>query len=127
MKGIKCIDYCTQNFHGLSWHQGEYPYSSLFPAISHFADDTTLYAKGEQKCRWLHKYTTSQVIDLEQLGCPPTKQLPHASLCPHHNTFIKTCALDKAVRLGKYLSQLYEMTPLITTTTQEPCTSPAEI
>lgn len=108
-KGLKCIDYCIENFHGLRWEQGDFPYSAIYPIISHFAHNAILYTKGLDKCRWIQQFTTAPVINLEQLGCPPAQELPHASLCQHHNTYHKTCALDKSVRLGKYLSQLYEM------------------
>lgn len=112
-KGLQCINYCTDNFHGLKWDQGEFPYSAIYPMISHFANNATLYAKGQQKCAWLRQFTSAPVIDLETLGCPPAKELPHACLCMNHNTLFKTCAMDKAIRLGRYLVHMYDMQPIV--------------
>lgn len=112
-KGQNCIDFCTENFHGIKWESGDYPYCALYSVISHFADGFVLYAKGDQKCQWIQQFTTAPIINLEQLGCPPAKQLPHECLCHLHNTFLKDCALDKAVRLGKFYARMYNMVPPI--------------
>ena len=105
-KGLNCVE---NNRHGLKWGSGEYPYSALYPTIAFFTQNATLFAKGDQKCQWIQQFTTAPIINLEQLGCPPAKQLPHECLCPHHNTYLKECALENAVRLGKYFGQMYNM------------------
>lgn len=110
-KGLKCIDFSTDDLHGLKWNSGDYPYSAVYSTIAHFAQNATLYAKGDEKCQWIQQFTTSPILNLELIGCPPANQLPHECLCLHHNTYIKECALDKAVRLGKYFAQMYNMVP----------------
>ena len=110
-KGLKCIDICTEQLHGLRWEHGDYPYGALYSIISHFAENGFLYAKGFEKCKWLQQFTAAPVLDLEQLGCPPSHQLPHGCPCPHHNTLKWNCALDKAVKFGKYFSNLFAMVP----------------
>ena len=110
-KGLKCIDFCTEQFHGLRWEHGDYPYSALYSIISHFAANAILYAKGAEKCKWLQQFTAAPIFDLEQLGCPPSQHLPHGCPCPQHNTLKWKCALDKAVRFGKYFANIFMMVP----------------
>ena len=110
-KGLQCIEYSTTNIHGLKWEDGIYPYSALYTVVSHFASSSILYAKGLQKCKWLQQYTCSSIYDLDQLGCPPAKDLPHQCLCMYHNSVLKDCALDKSLRLGKYVADMFQMMP----------------
>ena len=109
-KGLNCLDSNTQ-LHGLRWDAGDYPYSALYPTIAFFAQSGTLYASGEERCQQIQQFSTATIMNLEAMGCPPAKWLPHECLCPNHNTYNSECALDRAVRLGRHISQMYNMVP----------------
>lgn len=108
-KGITAIEYATKYLHGLKWDDGDYPYSMIFQVVSHFGRGYQLYSKGSEKCGWLQQFTSLPVINLELYGCPPAKELPHGCMCIHHNSLEKSCAIDKSVKFGLYLSKLYHL------------------
>ena len=107
------IDWVTANLHGLRWEEGIYPYSVAFAMINFFGNSHQLYAKGRDKCIWIQQYTATPVLDLEQLGCPPARDLPFGSYCIFHNTLHKSCALDKAVRYCTYINGLFAMNSVL--------------
>lgn len=101
--------------HGLKWDDdGLYPYSMAFTMINRFANTHQLLAKGRRNCLWLQQYTDTILIDLEQYGCPPASELPFGCYCQFHNSTFKSCALDKAVRMGRYYVNLFTMKPIVT-------------
>ena len=103
------MDWVTRNLHGLKWEDGQFPYAMAFHMISHFGSTYQLYAKGEEKSLWVQQQTPFTVVNLELLGFPKAKELPFGCFCRHHNTLEKSCALDKAVRLGTYYNELFSL------------------
>lgn len=111
-KGADAIDTITRNVHGLKWDDGAFPYPMAYYVVSHFGSENLLYSKGKDVCAWLQQFTTTPIIDLDQFGCPPLKELPHGCLCLHHNTLDKSCAIDKAVRMGQFFSKVFALQPV---------------
>lgn len=103
------LDWATTNLHGLTWEEGLYPYSVAFTMLHHFGANFQLYAKGRQRCVWIQQHTCIPVVDLDDLGCPPLKELPFGCFCEFHNTLHKSCALNKATSLGQYLVNMFTM------------------
>ena len=110
-KFVADMDWASRNMHHLKWEDGEYPYSMAGTMIAHFGNSHQLYAKGHEKCLWIQQYSLTPVIDLEQLGCPRAMDLPFGANCTFHNNC--SCAIDKAVRLGRYLVNLFTLTPIV--------------
>lgn len=113
-KYVQDMDWSTRNMHGLKWEEGLYPYNVAFTILTHFGNNCQLLAKGRQKCLWIQQHTSLPVIDLEELGCPPAKELPFGSFCTFHNSLHKSCALDKSMRLGHYVMDMFAMKPATT-------------
>ena len=105
------MNWATRHLHGLTWEEGQYPYSLSSTTISHFGSTHQLYAKGHEKGLWLQQYTTYPMVDLIKYGCPATKELPFGCFCTFHNTLERSCGLDKAMRLGQYYMELCFMKP----------------
>ena len=109
-KSKTCIEWATNHRHGLKWEKGQYPYSMTYYVFSHFGKDAQLYAKGREKCAWLQQYSTKPVINLDDFGYPPAKEVPQEYLCSEHNQSTdKFCAVDKAIRLGRYMQTLWDL------------------
>ena len=106
---IQDMDWAMRNLHGLKWEEGLYPYNVAFTMLNHFGNNSQLLAKGREKCLWIQQHTSLPVIDLEELGCPPAKDLPFGSFCVFHNSLHKSCALDKAAKLGQYVMDLFSL------------------
>jgi len=106
------MDWVTRNLHGLKWEEGQYPYSMAYYMINHFGSHFLLHAKGEEKSLWIQHQTPFTVINLELMGSPKAKELPFGCFCTFHNTLEKSCALDKAVRLGQFYEGLFTMHPI---------------
>ena len=103
------MDWTTIQLHGRTWEEGLYRSSVAFYRLNHFGANHQLFAKGRQKCHWINQHTGLSVLDLEDIGCPPAKDLPFSSTCEYHDTRQKSCALDKATRLGIYLVDMFAM------------------
>ena len=80
------MDWATRHLYGLTWEEGQYPYSLSATMISHFGSTHQLYAKGHEKCLWVQQYMTYPMIDLEKYGCPASKEQPFGCFCTFHNT-----------------------------------------
>jgi len=106
------MDWVTRKLHGLKWEDGQFPYAMAFHMISYFGATYQLYAKGEEKALWVQQQTPFSVVNMELLGCPKAKDLPFGCFCRFHNTLEKSCALDKAVRLGHYYVDIFAMLPI---------------
>lgn len=103
------LDWCTKHLHGLTWEEGLYPYNVAFMMLNHFGATYQLYTKGKQKVDWIREHTALNVLDLEDIGCPPAKELPFASYCEFHNSLHRSCALDKATRLARHLVTMFSL------------------
>ena len=108
------MDWVTRNLHGIKWEDGQFPYPMAYHMISYFGSSYQLYAKGEEKSLWVQQQTPFTVVNLELLGFPKAKDLAFGTFCKNHNTLEKSCALDKAVRLGRYYEELFAMSPIHT-------------
>lgn len=108
-KQIEMQSRCT---HGLNWEEGQYPYSMAFHIIQKFGTCNQLFAKGNNMCSWIEQVVPVPVTNIELLGCPSLEHLPHAYYCQFHNNCQKQCALDKAVRIGRFYSQVHNMISL---------------
>ena len=111
-KAADVIENFTRTVHGLKWEEGVFPYPMIYHVVSHFGSENHLYSKGKDMCAWLQQFTSTPVIDLDQFGCPGIQELPHGCLCMHHNTLDKSCAIDKAVRLGQYYTKMFSLQPV---------------
>ena len=106
------MDWANRHLHGLTWEEGQCPYSVSATIISHFGSTHQLYAKGHGKCLWLQQYTMYPVIDLEQYGCPAAKELMFGCFCTFHTSLEISCAVGKAMRLEQYYKELFSMKPV---------------
>ena len=104
----------TAATHGLTWSQGQLPYSMLFQVVEHFGANFKLYARGKDKIKWMQHFTNHTVQDLELLGCPDAAELPHKYACVYHDTENNSCALNNAIKYGTYFSNFYDMKPKCT-------------
>ena len=115
-KFVGDMDLVTKNLHGLKWEDGKLPFSLTYTMINYFGNKHQLHVKGREKCLCLQQHTTPTGIDLEQLGCP-AKEVSRGCLCRF--SLERTCALDKAVRLGHYYIDLFSPKPVMLPPTVE--------
>jgi len=91
---------------GLCWEVGLIPYSSLFQALT---EATTyyahLYAKGDDKCKFLSDILGRPVQNLDLFGCPLRKEFRMTTGCslPCHKFPDKSCAVRNAISLFGWL------------------------
>jgi hypothetical protein len=104
----------TTATHGLTWNQGQLPYSMLFQVVEHFGANFKLYARGKDKIKWIQHFSNHPVHDLELLGCPDAAELTPTNTCAYHDTENNTCALNNAIKYGVYFSNFYDMKPKCT-------------
>lgn len=104
------IAWLSKNFHHIPIKGGEVKFSYLKELFKYLKtkgnpSGLELYSKGKEKTLFISKISGLPVIDLESLGCPSYKELPHywllCGLESHLN--IKHCALKKAAALGTWL------------------------
>ena len=110
-KYIKDLDRELADELGLEWEQGTFPYQVAFAMINYFGKSAHLYALGKKLCQWILQCTSLCVVILEELGCPNNiNHLPPSSCYPclyHDSSRQKTCALDRAMCLGLYLTDMF--------------------
>lgn len=100
-KIIDSIDQQTLT-HMISWDDGEYPYFMLPHILKYFSCSQNLYAKNNDKACQLYKFTDYPV---NILYCEDN--LPFGSFCSLHDSTKCYCALDHAVRMGRYFAEMY--------------------
>lgn len=92
-------------FHGLRYSDGYIPYSDLQSILtSCCAGYDLVFVKGRQKKRLLSKYISTEIIDLEQLGCPKRDVLVNA--VSTQNGQCNQCAFHKIKRIAICTSAL---------------------
>ena len=111
-KFARDIDIYVQAFTGLKWEEGTFPYNVAFTMLTYFGNKHQLYARGKDTCQWIQQHTSLSVVDLEELGCPIIDALPFRSYCVQHNSLKRTCALDRAMRMGYYLMDMFSLKTL---------------
>jgi len=95
----------TNNFHGISWEEGDVPYAQLRSILTEQIDPgSRVYVKGEEKANFIQKLTSANVVDLQTLGCPSLRRpnfwlLTPQYTCPRHNGTNFVCARDQALKL----------------------------
>lgn len=74
----KAFRWLTNNFHGLDWNSGDYPYERLqmfVDSIKLRYPNSTFYSKGFEKTVFLSRLFGRDFIDLESMKCPRYNQL----------------------------------------------------
>ena len=95
--------------HGLNWEHGDHPYYMVDQMLHFFGYYHILHAAAEVTCRILQQHTSYTITKLENMNIPKWYMLPFGSYCYYHDSMKNTCALDKCVRLGHSLRELYSM------------------
>ena len=68
--------FLSKKMHRIKWFSGEFSYESLPIVVQLFTlPSVQLYSKGKVKCDLLSKIFKKEVKNLEDIGCPPIKQL----------------------------------------------------
>ena len=93
--------------HGLEWESGVSTYTSQFQILQTYASTYTLYAQNKEKCEVLEKLSNCTILDLTTMNVPPVYTLPFGSYCYFHDPLKFSCALDKAIRLGRYYLDIF--------------------
>ena len=99
----------TKNCHGLSWDDGDLPYTSFRQTLINYTEHASLlYCYGLETQMYLSRILERDVIDLKQMQCPKLGLLlsfPITSCCfPLHRLAKITCALRNVHGLAKYLN-----------------------
>lgn len=88
----KAYNWVYNFLHGLSWNSGDYPYKFLqqiIISVSLRLPETTLFAKGSEKCKTLSNYFQKEIKNLEDLNCPRVDQILHKNYFPFCNSHSK--------------------------------------
>lgn len=104
-KVLSNIDAQTETY-GLSWDEGQYPYSMLPHFLKYFAN-ICMYATSAEKAYHIQQLTD---IPISPLSAPDN--LPFGSFCPMHDATSCYCALDHAVRVGRWFAEMHSFKPL---------------
>lgn len=92
--------------HGMDTLCGDVEYTEL-PRIINLMRSEVVYVKGVQKKEVIERYLPGQrVVEMEDLGCPPLKNLHLASepCCIRHMNNYRACSLYKVFCLKKWLT-----------------------
>jgi len=86
------IKFLTKRIHGIDWDSGFHPYISLHGYLTSLRirfPDAIVFVDGHVKRAFISKYL-EKVYSLQELGCPPIKQLcAHAFVsCENHANFL---------------------------------------
>lgn len=103
-----------RNYHRLSLDSGDVEYAEI-EGILKSLDFTCVYVKGEQKQKIIENYIPDvEVIDMQELGCPPLYQLrdgcntkspssSQSTRCLYHKNFdFKHCTFYNVLNLKKW-------------------------
>ena len=104
-KIVANIDAQTRT-HGLTWDDGQYPYSMLPHFLKYFTN-ICMYATSADKAYHIQQLTDTPI---SHLTVPDG--LPFGSLCPMHDATSCYCALDHAVRVGRSFADMHSFKPL---------------
>lgn len=99
----------TRNFHGIPWDSGDVSHDAARVIICAILQHArTVYVKGLEKSLWLRRFTSMEIDDMEDLGCPSMRKLPKISCgCPHHSYNAKyNCANENVICLKNWLKDL---------------------
>lgn len=104
-KVLANIDAQTETY-GISWDEGQYPYSMLPHFLKYFAN-IAMYATSVEKAYHIQQFTDIPISHL-----PVPDDLPFGSYCPMHDATSCYCALDHAVRVGRWFADMHSFKPL---------------
>ena len=86
----KQVMWLSRYFHGLQWEDGYLtPKSAIALLRETVKTGEILLIKGSERCKFLQQlFPTKIILDLDDLACPPAKQLPEfqdSPQCFHYN------------------------------------------
>uniref|UniRef100_A0ABD2VS86 Uncharacterized protein n=1 Tax=Trichogramma kaykai TaxID=54128 RepID=A0ABD2VS86_9HYME len=101
------VRWLENNYHRLKWSCGDIDYSELdITLLRALHDAQNVYVKGADKVQWLRKYS-SEIIDLETVGCPALYKLQRLPACAHHSLIIDAeCAVSNVLALKEWLNNV---------------------
>ncbi|KAL7289139.1 hypothetical protein TKK_0017083 [Trichogramma kaykai] len=96
-----------RNYHRLKWHRGDISYDELESTLKRaLCEARRVYVKGAEKIDWIRKYTSAEIIDFEQLGCPALKNMKRLPACAHHSLNIDSeCAVSNVLALKQWMDK----------------------
>nr|CAH7715700.1 unnamed protein product [Callosobruchus chinensis] len=106
----KHMKWLSYNYHGLEWsHQKDFLYyEQLSDFIKNVVKNEIVFVKGVEKKIWLTRFTTNQIIDLHDEGCPNLTKLKVIYKSVHCNQHIFThlnCALENVTLLYNWYNR----------------------
>lgn len=105
-KNQRSFSWVSRNIHHLSWSSGQLPYTDLeFILRVNFRLFKKIYVKGLEKKNFLEKISKREIINLDDLDCPPMRDLPPVDVfCPYmHIKNFDHCSVQKAAAFGRFL------------------------
>nr|CAI5852105.1 unnamed protein product [Callosobruchus analis] len=106
----KHMKWLSYNYHGLEWsHQKDFLYyEQLSDFIKNVVKNEIVFVKGVEKKIWLTRFTTNQIIDLHDEGCPNLTKLKVIYKSVHCNQHIfrhLNCALENVTLLYNWYNR----------------------
>nr|CAH7766084.1 unnamed protein product [Callosobruchus chinensis] len=106
----KHMKWLSYNYHGLEWnHQKDFLYyEQLSDFIKNVVKNEIVFVKGVEKKICLTRFTTNQIIDLHDEGCPNLTKLKVIYKSVHCNQHIFShlnCALENVTLLYNWYNR----------------------
>lgn len=93
---IKQAEWLMKNHHCILWNQGFTPLYKFSEIVKNLVQKVdVVYVKGEEKSKYLKKYSTKPIINLEEAS----RIQPKEAKCFYHSNLICICALTNVYEL----------------------------
>lgn len=103
------MEWLKNNFHGLTWREGDVPYQCLRPILITHCTGESILVKGTEKVKILQSILGCEkhIRSMDDDGCPKLENLLEESgyVCDYHNNKIFTCAYTNVLKLKKFVDK----------------------